>query len=566
MTERSRVFVLILIMAVSSTLVVGVTIWMLYNVAFAQERTRLIENAQSQARLIEAVARFDRVYSADEPHGWQAATLRQVNEAHREYEGFGKTGEFTLARQEGGAIVFVLRHRYQTVEHPAPVPFDSEFAEPMRLALLGKSGALIGLDYRGETVLAAYEPVAELNLGIVAKIDLAEVRAPFVRAGLTAIRFMVLVVLVGAFLFIRVGGPLVTALERRSRELEDSMIALRESEDRFRTTFELAGAGIVHNSPGGRFIRINRRFCEISGYDREELLEMSSQDITHPDDLAADLVNVGRALSGEINTYSMEKRYLHKDSTIVWVSLVVTLVRDSSGDPSHFIGVVENITDRKRSERALQSSLAEKEVLLREIHHRVKNNMQVISSLLNLQSRSIDDPRLAKMIEESQNRVRAMALIHEILYASGHLVQIDLQEYVTKLATSLVRMYGNEPGMIELRVATGDIALEIDDSVPCGLVINELISNSLKYAFEDGRAGVIKIEAARANDGQIVLVVSDDGVGIPAEVDIRNTESMGMRLVIGLVENQLGGHVAFDRSHGACFTITFTPNRPGRGR
>ncbi|TFG36426.1 MAG: PAS domain S-box protein [Candidatus Aminicenantes bacterium] len=436
----------------------------------------------------------------------------------------------------------------------------------MRLALLGKSGALIGLDYRGETVLAAYEPVAELNLGIVAKIDLAEVRAPFVRAGLTAIGFTVVVVLVGVLLFMRVGGPLVTALERRSRELEDSMVALRESEDRFRTTFELAGAGIVHGSTEGRFISINQRFCEIAGYDRNELLEMSFLDITHPDDVEADLANVRRALDGEIDTYSMEKRYLRKDSSIVWVSLVVTLVRNRSGDPSHFIGVVENITDRKRSERALQSSLAEKEVLLREIHHRVKNNMQVISSLLNLQSRGIDDPRLAKMFEESQNRVRAMALIHEILYDSGHLVQIDLQEYVTKLATSLVRMYGNEPGMIELRVATGGIALEIDDSVPCGLVINELISNSLKYAFEDGRAGVIKIEAARANDGQIVLVVSDDGVGIPAEVDIRNTGSMGMRLVIGLVENQLGGHVAFDRSQGTCFTITFTPTRPGPGR
>jgi len=563
MTERFRVLVLILIMAVGSLLVAATAIWMLYDTAFNEERLRLIEIAQSQARLIEAVARYDRINSADSPDGWEEATLRQITAAHLEYEGFGKTGEFTLARREGDLIVFLLRHRHQLVKHPKPVPFDSTLAEPMRRALNGESGTVVGFDYRGETVLAAHEPVAELDLGIVAKIDLAEVQAPFKRAALIAGGFALLVVFCGAVLFVRVSSPLVLGLEQRSRELEKSVVALQESENRFRKTFELAGAGIVHVSLGGRFIRVNQRFCDIVGYTQDEMLELRFQDITHPDDLEADLANVRRILDGEITTYSMEKRYLRKDSSIVWVSLTVSLVRDESGDPRYFIAVIEDTTERKHAELAVQSSLAEKEVLLREIHHRVKNNMQVISSLLNLQAKGIEDARLRKMFKESQSRVRAMALIHEILYQSGQLARIDFGEYVTKLATSLIRMYGAEPGRINLSVSAGNVTLGIDDTVPCGLVINELLSNSLKYAFRDGRTGEIRIKAASVENEKIVLAVCDDGIGIPAEVDIRSTDTMGMRLVIGLVESQLGGDVTLDRSEGTRFTVTFTPTKPG---
>ncbi len=551
-------------MAIGSLLVAGTTIWMLYDTAFEEERLRLVETAQSQARLIEAVARYDRVHNSGHLGGWKEATLSQIDEAHREYEGFGKTGEFTLGKLEGGLIVFVLGHRHQTVEHPEPVPFLSDLAEPMRRALLGESGTVVGLDYRGETVVAAYEPVAELDLGIVAKIDLNEVQAPFKKAGLAAAGFALLVVITGSILFIRVSSPLVTALERRSRDLEATVGALQASEERFRTTFEHAGAGIAHVSLEGRFVSLNQKFCRIVGYTSDKLLELGFQDIAHPDDLATYLDHVRRILDGETETFSTEKRYVRQDSSIVWVSLTVSLVKDRSGEPRYFIAVIEDTTDRKKAELAVQGSLAEKEVLLREIHHRVKNNMQVISSLLNLQARGIEDARLSKVFQESQSRVRAMALIHEILYQSGNLGRIDLGDYVAKLATSLVRMYGAGPDRINLRIGAKDVTLGIDDTVPCGLVINELLSNSLKYAFRDGRAGEIGIEAASAADGRITLVVCDDGAGIPAEIDIRNTDTMGMRLVVGLVESQLGGSVFLDRDHGTRFTISFTPTEPAR--
>jgi PAS domain S-box-containing protein len=559
MTERTRVLVLILIMTMGLLLVTGITIGILYTAAFIEEKARLTETAQSQARLIEAVARYDVIHSADFPGGSGAATVEQIVAAHQEYEGFGNTGEFTLARRDGDLIVFVLEHRHAQVGRPEPVPFDSALAEPMRRALLGGSGTVVGLDYRGATVLAAYEPVDVIDMGIVAKIDLREVQAPFWKAGLLAAGISLLVVIGSAALLIRVSNPMLAELQKRSHRLEEMVTELGKSEERYRSIFELAAVGITHNSLEGRFIRLNQRFCEIVGYTLEEMLQLTFQDITYPDDLASDLELVGQTLAGDIDSYTMEKRYLRKDASIVWVNLTVSLARDEAGNPRYFIGVIEDITPRKRAEVALKSSLEEKEVLLREIHHRVKNNMQVISSLLSLQAANIKDERLHQLFQESQSRVRAMALIHEILYDSDDLSSIDLSTYMSRLVASLTRMYGADAAQVRLNIESDDITLRIYDMVPCGLAISELVTNSLKYAFPDGREGEINLRVTSTPEGGVELVVRDDGVGLPAELDIRTTSSMGMGLVVGLVEKQLGGRLELDRTQGTCFTITIPP-------
>jgi signal transduction histidine kinase/HPt (histidine-containing phosphotransfer) domain-containing protein/AmiR/NasT family two-component response regulator len=208
-----RVLLLVLIMAVVSFAVTALTILMLYRAAFREETARLVELAHSQARLIEAVARFDAVHSkADHKEGPMAATLSQIVNAHEQYEGVGETGEFTLAKRQGDQIIFLLNHRHKDLDHPLPVPFDSKLAEPMRLALSGKSGTVVGLDYRGEKVLAAFEPLAELHLGIVAKIDLTEIRAPFLKAGMLSLLIAFLLVLAGAILFMRITDPVITRL------------------------------------------------------------------------------------------------------------------------------------------------------------------------------------------------------------------------------------------------------------------------------------------------------------------------------------------------------------------
>ena len=174
MMGRRRVLLLCTIMAVAVMAVGGISTFMLYRAAFREQEMRLIETAQSQARLIEAVARFDAAQSRNYPGGAVSATLSQIREAHESYIGFGKTGEFTLAKREGDSIVFLLSHRHYDMDLPKPVSFHSGIAQPMRRALSGRSGTVVGLDYRGETVLAAHEPVAVLGLGIVAKIDLVE--------------------------------------------------------------------------------------------------------------------------------------------------------------------------------------------------------------------------------------------------------------------------------------------------------------------------------------------------------------------------------------------------------
>ena len=204
-------------------IVTAASLSMLFRTALAEERARLVETARSQARLIEAVARFDAKYSTDFPQGARAATLSQIVDAHAHYQGFGKTGEFTLSRREGDDIVFLLSHRHSDVLTPKPVPFDSGLAEPMRLALSGRSGTIIGLDYRGETVLAAYEPVQELGLGIVAKIDLEEVRAPFVRAGLLSGLVAIAAIVAGSAFFLRITNPLLRKLQETVSGLEDAL-------------------------------------------------------------------------------------------------------------------------------------------------------------------------------------------------------------------------------------------------------------------------------------------------------------------------------------------------------
>ncbi len=212
---------------------------------------------------------------------------------------------------------------------------------------------------------------------------------------------------------------------------------------------------------------------------------------------------------------------------------------------------------RKLAEEKINASLNEKEVLLREIHHRVKNNMQVISSLLELQSRSLKDKNLVGVLEEGQNRIKAMSMIHEKLYRSENLASINFGEYIKNLANDLFKSYKMSVARVALKMELSDITIDINSVVPCGLIVNELITNSLKHAFPDRRKGEIKISLHKNEDAEIELVFSDNGVGIPEDIDYRNTDSMGLRLIFNLTEHQLGGKVELDRSRGTEFRITF---------
>ncbi|MFA4877071.1 MAG: PAS domain S-box protein [Methanoregula sp.] len=219
----------------------------------------------------------------------------------------------------------------------------------------------------------------------------------------------------------------------------------------------------------------------------------------------------------------------------------------------------DEVLQHERAEKKIQESLDEKSVLLKEVHHRVKNNLQIIASMLNLQARYITDEKTLQAIKDSQSRVKAMALVHEKLYRSEDISKISLDDYVKFLGNSLFQYYGMRGRGITLRTDIRDITLDINAAIPVGLIINELISNSLKYAFPDGRTGEISITVTR--DGKtLTFLFKDNGIGIPADFDWRNAESLGLRLVNSLVD-QLDGTIELDRSAGTSFMIVVTETK-----
>ena len=218
------------------------------------------------------------------------------------------------------------------------------------------------------------------------------------------------------------------------------------------------------------------------------------------------------------------------------------------------LNIMEDLC-RRRSELAV--ALEEKEVLLKEIHHRVKNNMQIISSLIKFQSENIKEKQYIEMFNECRNRIQAMSLIHEKLYSSRDTASINFKDYVEDLANNLFRFYKVSQAKIKLVTDVADVTFNIETSIPCGLIINEFISNSLKYAFPDNREGEIKISLYEVEKPKVVLVLSDNGVCIPDDIDFRNTTSLGLRLITNLSERQLDGKIELDRSHGTEFRIMF---------
>lgn len=211
---------------------------------------------------------------------------------------------------------------------------------------------------------------------------------------------------------------------------------------------------------------------------------------------------------------------------------------------------------RQEAEEYLKKSLAEKDVLLREVHHRVKNNMQIISSILSMQSRNIDEPKLKEVLQESQNRIHSMALIHENLYNNKSLANIMFSTYIKSLTGNIARTYSNIQTSVQFDYQIDIAYLPMDIAIPCGLIINELISNSFKYAFVNMSTGVISIHFKSLKDDEYILAVSDNGVGIPAEVNIFKTKSLGMKILHKLVQ-QIDGELKSDFTNGTKFIIQF---------
>lgn len=482
-------------------------------------------------------------------------------------------------------------------------------------------------------------------------------------------------------------GDIIGAMgvSRDITEIKQAEEQLRLSEERYRAMYSQAYIGIAQIGKDGSILQANDQYCKILGYDTYELIGKTINDITHPDDREMTRKLKNDITKGIADNVTTERKYLHKNGSVIYSSLTISLVRDAQGRPDYSITVIQDITEKKKAEeqirlqaakmnsviessshliwtvdekirltsfnhnyarmlkdlynvqakvglstisgkmvttndynsfwikkyeatfngqpqhfetsftdkkgeiswrevylnpifgangqvtevsgighditekkmaeQKIKQSLFEKEVLLKEVHHRVKNNLQVISSILNLQSSYVKDKNTLAMLKESQNRIKSMAFIHESLYQTKDFSNINFSEYVTNLSRNLVHSYEMSEGNIMLNLDVDLVLLNLDQSIPCGLIINELITNSLKYAFKGRKRGLITV-AVKKKGETLNISVGDNGVGLSKKVDYRNTESLGLQLVVTLTE-QLNGKIKLDRTKGTKFTVSF---------
>lgn len=488
-------------------------------------------------------------------------------------------------------------------------------------------------------------------------------------------------------------GKVVGAMgvSRDISELKEAEQQLKLSEEKYRAIYDQAYIGIARvGLKDGDFIEVNQRLCQMLGYSSKELCKMTTWQITHPDDLITNLPERKAFLNSGSNILSTEKRYIHKNGSVVYANLTITLVKDAEGKPQYFVSVYEDITERKKAEEQLyaqsaklnavfessshiiwtmdlkncltsfnsnfaefcrtlynveikaglnmlagemvsteeyntfwikryqnvlrgesqhfetklmskdgnlawweiflnpifdelgnvkelsgighdvtekktaeekiRQSLQEKEVLLKEVHHRVKNNLQVISSILNLQSSYVKDASTLNILKESQNRIKSMAFIHESLYQTKDFSSINFSEYVINLSQNLIHSYSSVEHEIQLNLDIQNVFLNLDLAIPCGLIINEIVSNALKYAFNVPKEQDEITIRMHLRGEDLVLMIGDNGVGLPKHIDYRNTESLGLQLVVTLTD-QLNGMIDLDTKKGTTYTIIFKQNQ-----
>ncbi|TAL30362.1 MAG: PAS domain S-box protein [Spirochaetes bacterium] len=319
---------------------------------------------------------------------------------------------------------------------------------------------------------------------------------------------------------------------------------------------EQSPTAIIITDASGSIEYVNPQFTKITGYLPDEVVgktpRILKSGFTSPNEYRTLWMTI---LSGA--TWQGIFRNRKKNGELYWESALISPVRGPSGDITHMVAVKEDITGRKDAEERLVASLREKEIMLKEIHHRVKNNFQVIISMLNLQERTINSPEVREHFNDSRNRIRSMALIHEKLYQSRDLSRIDFSSYINSLTGELFRSAarGDVPPP---SVDCEQVNLTIEQAIPCGLIVNELLSNAFKYAFPRGltRRGFVRVSFHNLPDDTLELVVSDNGIGLPVDVDLSKTKSLGLSLAPLLVQ-QIDGTIELSREGGTTYTIRF---------
>ena len=680
MGNKQRIFTLMAILTAVTFISFGVSNYILYRRAIRMQRDRLIDVVQNQAQWFEQLLRFNL-----QSGGANQANVLRSTKAHiqeLQFRGLGRTGEILFADREGDSIVFLSNRRFVKTGQSLSLSLSirSSLSQPMRLALSGQSGTVIGPDYRGAKVLAAYEYIPLFGIGVVAKMDFSEIRAPFVDSTVVSGLLASLAIAIGLLLFYRVSNPMVTAVEqseKKYRSLMDSLQegvwaidknvdttfvnprmagmlgysidemlgkplfefmdeegaraakaklkrrqqgvseqhdftflkkdgsriyttlatsplldeqgryagalagvmdlterrrmedALRGSEEKFRSVVEQSSDGIVLTDTNGLIIEWNPAAERILGPKRSDAINRPLWDVQYL--LAPESK---RTPETKEKLQSMLKAF-YRDRKAPWIDriseneiqmpdgrlrIIQSIVFPIQTGSGFMVGsIIRDVTETKKNESDLKFLLQEKDLLLKEVHHRVKNNFQIVASLLNIQSRSLRDPQAVALFQENRDRIHTMSLIHEKLYQGPSLTHIPFGEILRDLATGLFTSYRIDSRNVAVRVDASPMTLPVDKVIPCGLIVNELVTNCLKYAFpkDQERMGEIDIKLGRTSGGRVRLSVADNGVGLPKDFDMRKTRSFGLHLVNLLVEDQLAGKIKIERKNGTKFTIEF---------
>ena len=339
--------------------------------------------------------------------------------------------------------------------------------------------------------------------------------------------------------------------------------ALQDSEEKYHTLFESNPTYTILVSLEGSILDVNSAASKFAGISSQELIGKNFPELQifpNEEDIKFQRSKFLQALQGE-TIKPFQYQLIDYKGNYSWVeSQLVPIKKD--GEINSILVISKDITERKKAMDGLERMVDEKNILIKEIHHRVKNNMQIISSLLNLQSQHLkaDEQFAVSILKESQNRVKSMAMIHENLYQSKDFTHIKFEDYITRLVYELFYSYSGDADKIRLVVDVDDVNLNMETAVPCGLIVSELFTNSVKYAFPEDQEGEIRVslkqEPGTDDTREFILTVSDDGVGFPPDLDYRNTETLGLELVNSLT-CQIDGNISLDLTQGTKFTVKF---------
>ena len=339
------------------------------------------------------------------------------------------------------------------------------------------------------------------------------------------------------------------------RELELLRTGLREqrSRDELDRFFNLSGDMLCIARVDGYMERVNPAFAKTLGHSEAEMLSKPFLDFVHWEDRESTAAEIEKLSKGSI-TNGFTDRFLCSDGSYKWLAWTGIPVPDEG----LIYAIARDITEQQQRQEHTEVSLREKEGMLTEIHHRVKNNMQLMSSLLSLQSDSLTDVAALKMFQNCQNQIKTMALVHEQLYQSTNPGVVEFSDYVPGLVGGIIGSQVHGPTSVSIDLQVDGILLDVDTAIVCGLIINELVSNSVQHAFPGRPSGLVNLGLHTQGNTTLNLTVTDNGVGLPPEVDYRSGDSLGFQLVNMLVD-QLDGEMELNPEKGTAFSINF-PN------